>query len=135
MPYWVRYNLRHLARIAMLIIALIAALMVASILSKLFGEDAAGYVMFPALLFIYSGALWACDRFFGTHFLGKHRYQRFSSPMGVAELWLNECFSIVAKPRLTLRYDAHFYFFFTGLLSMALVVFGAALGALKLARE
>ena len=80
MPYWVLYNLRRLARIAMLIIALIAALMVASILSKLFGEDAAGYVMFPALLFIYLGALWACDRFFGTHFLGKPRCQRFSSP-------------------------------------------------------
>ena len=61
--------LRRLARIAMLIIALIAALMIASILSKLFGEDAAGYIMFPALLFIYLGALWACDRFFGTHFL------------------------------------------------------------------
>ena len=80
MPYWVRYNLRRLARIAMLIIALIAALMVASILSKLFGEDAAGYIMFPSLLFIYLGGLWACDRFFGTHFLGKRRYQRFSSP-------------------------------------------------------
>jgi len=77
MPYWVRYNLRRLARIAMLIASLIAALMVASILSKLFGEDAAGYIMFPALLFIYLGGLWACDRFFGTHFLGKRRYQRF----------------------------------------------------------
>ena len=42
MPYWVRYNLHRLARIAMLITAGIAALVVASILSKLFGEDAAG---------------------------------------------------------------------------------------------
>jgi len=80
MPYWVRYNLRRLVRIAMLIFALIAAIMVASILSQLFGEDAAGYVMFPAILFIYLGALWAFDRFFGTHFLGKRRYHRFSSP-------------------------------------------------------
>ena len=80
MPYWVRYNLRRLARIAMSIIALIAALMVASILSKLFGDDAAGYIMFTSFLFIYLGALWACDRFFGTHFLGKRRYRRFGSP-------------------------------------------------------
>ena len=80
MPYWVRYNLRRLARIATLIIALLAALMIASILGKLFGEDAAGYIMFPSLLFIYLGGLWACDRFFGTHFLGKRRHDRFSSP-------------------------------------------------------
>jgi hypothetical protein len=61
----------------MLIIGLIAALMIASILSKLFGEDAAGYIMFLALLFIYLGALWACDRFFGTHFLGKRELPGF----------------------------------------------------------
>jgi hypothetical protein len=72
--------LRRLARIAMLIIALIAALMVASLLSKLFGENAAGYLMLASCLVIYLGQLWACDRFFGTHFLGKRRYQRFSSP-------------------------------------------------------
>jgi hypothetical protein len=78
MPYWFHYNLHRLARIAMLIIALIAALIVASILSKLFGDDAAGYIMFPSFLFIHLGGLWACDRFFDTHFLGKRRYQRFA---------------------------------------------------------
>jgi len=53
--------LRRLARIAMLIIALIAALMVASLLSKLFGENAAGYLMLASCLVIYLGQLWAID--------------------------------------------------------------------------
>ena len=55
--------------------------------------------------------------------------------MGVAELWLNECLSIIAEPRLTLRYDAHFYFFFAGLFSMAFIMFGAALGTRNVAKE
>jgi hypothetical protein len=55
--------------------------------------------------------------------------------MGVAELWLNDCLSIIAEPRLTLRYDAHFYFFSAGLCSMALIIFGAAIGTLKEANK
>jgi hypothetical protein len=48
--------------------------------------------------------------------------------MGVAELWLNECLSLISQPRLTARYEAHLYFFLAGLFSLALVVIGAALG-------
>jgi hypothetical protein len=47
--------------------------------------------------------------------------------MGVAELWLNECLSLISQPMLTARYGAHFYFFIAGLAAIAVIVFGAAL--------
>jgi hypothetical protein len=45
--------------------------------------------------------------------------------MGVAELWLNDCPSLISALRLTSRYDAHFYFFLAGLIMLALVITGA----------
>jgi hypothetical protein len=44
---------------------------------------------------------------------------------GVAELWLNECLELVAQPRLDRRYQAHFYFFLAGLVSLGALVIGA----------
>jgi hypothetical protein len=44
---------------------------------------------------------------------------------GVAELWLNECLQLIDQPLLGRRYQAHFYFFFAGLLSLGVLVIGA----------
>jgi hypothetical protein len=44
---------------------------------------------------------------------------------GIAELWLNECLELVAHPRLDRRYQAHFYFFLAGLVSLGALVLGA----------
>jgi hypothetical protein len=44
---------------------------------------------------------------------------------GIAELWLNNCPALVTKPRLEFRFDAHFYLFVAGLISIGLLVVGA----------
>jgi hypothetical protein len=44
---------------------------------------------------------------------------------GIAELWLNDCIELVAQPQLGRRYQAHFYFFLAGLVSMGALVIGA----------
>jgi hypothetical protein len=44
---------------------------------------------------------------------------------GVAELWLNDCLELVAEPLLGRRYQAHFYFFLAGLVSLGVLVIGA----------
>jgi hypothetical protein len=44
---------------------------------------------------------------------------------GVAELWLNECLDLIDQPMLGRRYQAHFYFFLAGLLSLGVLVIGA----------
>ena len=44
---------------------------------------------------------------------------------GVAELWLNNCLELVAQPMLGRRYQAHFYFFLAGLISLGVLVIGA----------
>jgi hypothetical protein len=44
---------------------------------------------------------------------------------GVAELWLNDCLELVAQPMLGRRFQAHFYFFLAGLLSLGVLVIGA----------
>ena len=41
---------------------------------------------------------------------------------GIAELWLNDCPPLVAESRLQYRFNAHFYLFVAGLLSLGLVV-------------
>jgi hypothetical protein len=43
---------------------------------------------------------------------------------GVAQLWLNDCLELVAESRLGRRWEAHFYFFLAGLLSLGLLVIG-----------
>jgi hypothetical protein len=45
--------------------------------------------------------------------------------LGVAELWLNDCLELIAQPMLGRRYQAHFYFFLAGLLSLGVLVIGA----------
>jgi hypothetical protein len=44
---------------------------------------------------------------------------------GVAELWLNQCLELVDEARLDRRYQAHFYFFLAGLVSLGVLVIGA----------
>jgi hypothetical protein len=44
---------------------------------------------------------------------------------GVAELWLNDCLELVAQPRLGRRYEAHYYFFLAGLISLGVLVISA----------
>jgi hypothetical protein len=44
---------------------------------------------------------------------------------GIAELWLNECLELVSEPWLDRRYQAHFYFFLAGLLSIGVLVISA----------
>jgi len=41
---------------------------------------------------------------------------------GIAELWLNDCPPLVAESRLQYRFNAHFYLFVAGLLSLGFVV-------------
>jgi hypothetical protein len=43
---------------------------------------------------------------------------------GIAELWLNDCLELVTQPRLGRRYEAHFYFFLSGLISLGALVIG-----------
>lgn len=44
---------------------------------------------------------------------------------GIAELWLNDCPTLVAETRLQYRFNAHFYLFVGGLISIGLLVIGA----------
>jgi hypothetical protein len=44
----------------------------------------------------------------------------------IAELWINDCLSLVAEPRLQYRYDAHFMFFLAGLMCIGILVINAA---------
>jgi hypothetical protein len=44
---------------------------------------------------------------------------------GIAELWLNDCLPLVAENRLEYRFNAHFYLFVAGLISLGLIVVGA----------
>jgi hypothetical protein len=44
---------------------------------------------------------------------------------GIAELWLNDCLELIAEPMLGRRYQAHFYFFLAGLVSLGVLVIGA----------
>lgn len=46
---------------------------------------------------------------------------------GLAEIWLNECLDLVTAPRFQLRFQAHFIFFFFGLVSFGIVAVVAAL--------
>src|SRR5262249_43433249 len=45
--------------------------------------------------------------------------------VGVAEIWLNECFDLVTEPRISRRFEAHFGFFILGLISLGALVIGA----------
>jgi hypothetical protein len=45
----------------------------------------------------------------------------------IAELWINDCLSLVAEPRLQYRYNAHFAFFLAGLFWLGILVTSAAL--------
>jgi hypothetical protein len=44
---------------------------------------------------------------------------------GIAELWFNDCLALIAETRLQYRFNAHFYFFVGGLISIGLLVLGA----------
>jgi hypothetical protein len=48
---------------------------------------------------------------------------------GVAELWLNDCLELITEPALGRRFQAHFYFFLAGLVSLGVLVIGALLSA------
>jgi hypothetical protein len=51
--------------------------------------------------------------------------------MRIAELWINDCLTLVAETRLQYRFTAHFAFFLAGLCSLAFLVITAALTASK----
>lgn len=53
--------------------------------------------------------------------------------MRVAELWINDCLSLIAEPRLQYRFTAHFGFFLAGLCFLALLVISATMTAPKTA--
>jgi hypothetical protein len=50
---------------------------------------------------------------------------------GIAELWLNDCLELVAEPRLDRRYQAHFYFFLSGLISLGVLVVVAVISKME----
>jgi hypothetical protein len=52
--------------------------------------------------------------------------------MRIAELWINDCLSLVSEPRLQYRFEAHFAFFLAGLGCLAVLVISAALTSPKL---
>jgi len=60
-----RHFSRRLARIGMMTIALAAAFLLATILSKPFGDDVATALIFPSMVVIFLSELWICDRIFG----------------------------------------------------------------------
>jgi hypothetical protein len=45
----------------------------------------------------------------------------------VAELWFNDCLSLIAEPRLQYRYNAHFVLFLIGLLFLGALIANEAL--------
>lgn len=42
--------------------------------------------------------------------------------VGVADVYFNKCFTIIAAPRLQLRFEWHIYFFMLGLAAIAILV-------------
>jgi hypothetical protein len=51
--------------------------------------------------------------------------------MRIAELWINDCLSLVTESRLQYRFTAHFAFFLAGLACLAVLVISAALTSPK----
>ena len=45
--------------------------------------------------------------------------------LGIADIFFNECFKIVASPKLQLRFEWHIYFFMMGLAAIAVLVMEA----------